>query len=258
MMTHTSGLPDMVADNTKLRAANRPFSDFVEAVCREKLLFPPGTKVSYQSAGTALLAEIVHQVSGKALPEFLRREFFEPLGLVDTSLGWQPAKKERIAAVRISPEAAKTNWHWNSPYWLGFGAPWGGLITTPAEYAHLCRLFLGGGRVGTVRILSAATVRAMTANQLEGMPLIPEEERRCRPWGLGWRLHWPAHSASFGDLLGPRSFGHWGSTGTVCWMDPDTEAFCVLLTTQPQEPDGRFLARACNAVAAALSEQVGP
>jgi CubicO group peptidase (beta-lactamase class C family) len=84
------------------------------------------------------------------------------------------------------------------------------------------------------------------------MPLVPEEERRCRPWGLGWRLNWQGHSANFGDLLGPRAFGHWGSTGTVCWMDPEAEAFCVLFTTQPQEPEGRFLARACNAVAAAI------
>jgi hypothetical protein len=35
-------------------------------------------------------------------------------------------------------------------------------------------------------------------------------------------------------------------------MDPDSDAFCVLFTTQPQEDEGRFLARATNAVAAAL------
>ena len=252
LMTHTSGLPDMVANNEKLRAAHKPLPVFVEAICKEKLLFRPGTSVSYQSTGTAMLGEIVHQVSGKTLPEFLRREFFEPLDMTDTSLGWEPAKKERIAVVRISPEAAKTNWHWNSPYWLGFGAPWGGLITSPADFARFCQLMLGGGRIGNMRILSPATVRAMTANQLETMPWVPEEERRARPWGLGWRLNWPAHSANFGDLLGPRAFGHWGATGTVCWMDPDADAFCVLFTTQPQEPEGRFLARACNAVAAAI------
>jgi CubicO group peptidase (beta-lactamase class C family) len=252
LMTHTSGLPDMVEGNEKLRAGHKPFSAFVEAICAERLLFPPGTRVSYQSTGIAMLAEIVHQVSGRALPEFLRREFFEPLGLADTSLGWQPAKKERIAAVRVPEATADKDWNWNSPYWLGFGAPWGGLVTSPADYAHLCQLMLDGGKVGNVRILGPATVRVMTINQLESMPLIPEEERRCRPWGLGWALNWPGHSANFGDLLGPRAFGHWGSTGTVCWIDPDTDAFCLLFTTQPQEPEGRFLARACNAVAAAL------
>ena len=61
------------------------------------------------------------------------------------------------------------------------------------------------GALDGVRILSPATVRVMTTNQLAAMPEVPEEERRCRPWGLGWRLHWPAQSQNFGDLLGPRS-----------------------------------------------------
>src|SRR5579864_925113 len=252
LMTHTSGLPDMPRDNEKLRQAHAPFSAFVESICNLPLMFEPGTKVSYQSMGTAMLGEIVHQVSGKSLPDFLRKEVFEPLGMVDTWLGWNPAQRERIATVRVVDEHLGPDWKWNSPYWLGFGAPWGGLITTPAEYGKFCQMFLNGGRLGDVQILSPSTVRAMTSNQLEAMPLVPEEERRCRPWGLGWRLNWPAHSANFGELLGPRSFGHWGATGTLAWCDPDSRAFAVILTTQPQEPEGRFLARLSNTILAAL------
>ena len=252
LMTHTSGLPDMVPDNTKLRQAHKPLPAFIDEVCKLPLLFPPGTRVSYQSMGTAMLAEVVHQVSGKTLAEFLRKEIFEPLGMKDTTLGWNPDKKDRIALVR-EPEAMRgKDWGWNSPYWLGFGAPWGGLITSPADFARFCRMMLNGGTLDGVRLLSPATVRAMTANQLAVMDKVPEEERRCRPWGLGWRLNWPGHSANFGDLLGPRAFGHWGATGTVCWLDPDTETFCILFTTQPQEPEGRFLARVCNVVSAAV------
>jgi CubicO group peptidase (beta-lactamase class C family) len=252
LMTHTSGLPDMVAGNEALRKAHKPFAAFIEEIYKTPLLFRPGTRVSYQSMGTALLGEIVHQVSGTALPEFLRKEVFDPLGMADTSLGWQPTKKERIAAIRMGPEAEATDWNWNMPYWLGFGAPWGGLITSPADFGRYCQMLLSGGSLDGVRILSPASVRAMTTNQLVSMPLVPEEDRRCKPWGLGWRLNWPAHSSNFGDLLGPRAFGHWGATGTVCWLDPDAGAFCILFTTQPQEPEGRFLARLCNAVASAL------
>jgi CubicO group peptidase (beta-lactamase class C family) len=252
LMTHTSGLPDMLPDNEKLRKAHKPLSAFVEATCKEPLLFPPGTRVSYQSMGTLMVAEIVHQISGKTVHEFLRKEVFEPLGMLDTSLGWQPAKKDRIAAVRLTPEAAKENWTHNTPYWLALGAPWGGMITSPADFTRFCQMMLNGGELDGVRILAPATVRAMTSNQLACMPRVPEEERRCRPWGLGWRLNWPGHSANFGDLLGARTYGHWGATGTVCWIDPDTEAFCILFTTQPQEPEGRFLAKISNLVAAAM------
>jgi CubicO group peptidase (beta-lactamase class C family) len=252
LMTHTSGLPDQLPDNAALRAAHRPLAAFVAGACASPLLFPPGTKVSYQSMGTALLGEVVRRVTGEALAEFLRREIFEPLGMVDTSLGWQPEKSDRIAAVRLLPGMEKTDWHWNTPYWLGFGAPWGGLITSPADYARFCQLMLNGGTLGGVRLFGPATVRAMATNQLAAMPQIPEEDRRCQPWGLGWRLHGPGHAPSFGDLLGPRTYGHWGATGTLSWMDPDAEAFCVLLTTRSLDEEGNYLARASNAVAAAL------
>jgi len=252
LMTHTSGLPDMLPNNNALRAAHRPLSVFIDEICRLPLQFPPGTRVSYQSTGTAMLAEVVHQLAGVTLAEFLRRDIFRPLGMNDTSLGWQPDTRERIAVVRLNAEQQATDWHWNTPYWLGFGAPWGGMITSPADFARFCLMMLNGGRLGETRLLSPATVRAMTANQLAAMPLAPEEDRRCRPWGLGWRLNWPAHSGNFGDLLGPRTYGHWGATGTLCWMDPDADAFLILFTTQPQEPESRLLARISNVVAAAI------
>jgi CubicO group peptidase (beta-lactamase class C family) len=251
LMTHTSGLPDMVPNNEKLRKSHAPLSAFVEETCKLPLAFAPGTQVSYQSMGTLMVAEIVHQVTGVALPEFLRREIFEPLGMTDTSLGMQPAQKPRIAGVRTGAELYQADWHWNSDYWRSLGAPWGGLITSPTDYARLCQAMLNGGELDGVRVWSAATIRAMTANQLATMPQVPEEDRRCRPWGLGWRRNWPGHINSFGDLLGPQVFGHWGATGTLVWMDPESEAFMVLLTTQPMGEDGRYLAKVSNLVAAA-------
>jgi CubicO group peptidase (beta-lactamase class C family) len=252
LLTHTSGLPDMLPNNDQLRAAHQPLAKFIEETCASPLLFAPGTRVQYQSMGTAILGEIVRLVSGVELKEFLRKEVFEPLEMHDTSLGWQPEKKQRIAAIRISEDQQKTDWNWNSSYWLGFGAPWGGMVTSPADFARFCQMMLNGGRLGEVRILSRLTVRAMTTNQLSGMALVPEEERRCRPWGLGWKLQWPAHHNNFGDLVGPNAYGHWGATGTLCWIDPETELYCVLFTTQPQGEEGRFLTRLSNLVAAAV------
>jgi CubicO group peptidase (beta-lactamase class C family) len=252
LMTHSSGLPDMLPDNIKLRMAHKPLSAFIEATCALKPLYPPGTQVGYQSMGTAMLGEIVHQVTGKTIQEFLRQEIFDPLDMKDTSLGWQPEKKDRLARVRVPKEMVNTDWGWMSPYWLALGAPWGGLVTSPADFARFCLMTLGGGALGKVCILSPASIRTMTSNQLAAMPNVPEEDRRCKPWGLGWRLNWPGTSVNFGDLLGPRAFGHWGATGTVCWLDPDTETLCLLFTTQPQEDEGRYLARICNMVAAAV------
>jgi CubicO group peptidase (beta-lactamase class C family) len=210
--------------------------------------------------GFAMLGEIIHQVSGKQCAQFLRDELFEPLGMGDTALGAPPSwfeganpKVNRIAEIRLPDEQQDAaTWHWNTSYWRTFGAPWGGLLTTPADLARFAQMMLSGGAFGGRQILSPAAVRAATCNQFEAMPDVPADERRCRPWGLGWRLNWPAHSANFGDLVGPRTFGHWGATGTVMWIDPDSESFAIILTTQPQEPHGSYLARASNAIVASF------
>ena len=249
LLTHTSGLPDMLADNERLRREHRPLAAFVEATCRLAPAFRAGTRVNYQSMGSAMLAEIVRVVSGVPLAEFLQREVFRPLGMNDTTLGTRTA--DRVARIRLpAGEQARAEWGWNSGYWLAFGAPWGGLITTPADLAKLCRAMLGGGALDEARLLSPATVRAMTTNQLAGQPEVPEEDRRCKPWGLGWRLNWPGQPDSFGDLLGANAYGHWGATGTLCWIDPDADLFFILFTTEPLDTCRGALVRLSNLVAA--------
>src|SRR5260370_9261856 len=78
LMTHTSGLPDMLPNNDALRRAHRPFAAFVQEICRLKLLFSPGTRVNYQSMGAAILAQGLHPISGLTPAEFLAQEVFGP------------------------------------------------------------------------------------------------------------------------------------------------------------------------------------
>lgn len=258
LLTHSSGLPDMLPNNRELRAAQAPLSRFVEETCQQPLAFPPGRGVQYQSKGFMMLAAIIEQIAGRPLPQFLNDELFQPTGMTETVLGapdawYEPGGLiERVPDIRLPADQIGTNWNWNSRYWRQLGAPWGGLLTTAEDLAALSQMLLREGRLPNGRsVLSPQTIAAATRNQLAEMREIPEDERRCRPWGLGWRLHWPAHSANFGDLLGPKTYGHWGATGTVMWLDPSAGTFCVILSTEPQEPTGFFLSRLSNAVAAA-------
>ena len=90
MLTHTSGLPAyepmMVEkwDHTKI-AFNR---DMIELMAKEQpaVLFKPGTKWKYNNTAYALLATIVEKISGKAFPEFLKENIFQPLNMTHTRI----------------------------------------------------------------------------------------------------------------------------------------------------------------------------
>jgi CubicO group peptidase (beta-lactamase class C family) len=49
------------------------------------------------------------------------------------------------------------------------------------------------------------------------------------PRGLGFGVGKGAGSPGCSE----RTFGHSGSTGTLCWADPASETICVVLTSLP-------------------------
>lgn len=253
LFTHTSGLPDMLVNNAELRAQHAPLQKFHDGAARETTLaFKPGTNLSYSSMGTTLVAEIIQRLSGKPVAEFLKREVFDPLGLQSTSLGSANFPRDRLVRVQVPAYQTANNWDWNSPYWQKLGAPWGGLYSTPEDFAVLCQLLLTGGTWAGVRLLSSGCVRRMTTNRLDEFPELPESIRRTQPWGLGWRLNHPGTLGSWGDLLGRHVFGHTGATGTMVWIDPEKQGFCLLWTNAIREKAPWRLVHLSNAVAAAF------
>lgn len=238
LFTHTSGLPDQLSENQELREKHAPMAEFIRRICGVELLFPPGTNVSYQSCGLAMLSEIVERIEGVPFREFMRKELFNPLGMKDTSLGAQQNKTERISQLNIPSGAfqygsSDADWNWNSSYWWNFGAPWGGMFTTVKDMTVFCQMFLNGGRFGDVQILSPTTVAAMTTDQIVAMPNITEKVKLTNRWGLGWHLR-SLSSSGFGDLVSESTYGHSGATGTLVWLDPQFRLTCVIFTNDPQ------------------------
>ena len=236
LLTHTSGLPDMIPENRAYREAKKPLSAFIRRICQLPLAYQPGTKIAYQSTGIAMLGEICERVTGLALAEYLKSEFFEPLGLKDTTLQMLE-RSERESDVRIAGEGlafggAGTDYDWNSDYWRGFGAPWGGMLTTVAEMTRLLLLFRSGGELEGRRILSGQSVAMMVEDQTSAMSGIAAADRGRERYGLGWRLSSPA-AKEFGGRVSKETFGHGGATGTCAWVDPVTDVTCVIFTNDP-------------------------
>jgi len=242
LLTHTSGLPDMLPGNTELRQRHAPLGEFVHHICRTDLLFEPGTQVRYQSMGTAMLGEIVERLTNQDLRAFLHREIFAPLSMTSTSLGLVDGLRSRLADVVLPEDQLVTDWHWNTEYWRSFGAPWGGMFSTVADLVSLLHMLLVDGACGSSRILGPSAARAMVTDQTGLMPDLPARPRPGDRWGLGWRL------GTWGDLGSSAAFSHGGATGTLVGADPATDLACAIFTTQPGAP----LHRVASAVQAAL------
>jgi CubicO group peptidase (beta-lactamase class C family) len=215
LLAHTSGLPDMVPENTELRKKHASLKDFVAATCRVPLLFAPGSQCRYQSMGILLASEIAQRVTNMPFRDFLKKEIYAPLGMSQTSLGLGGRK---IADTAQSQVPGDDDWNWNSPYWRDLGAPWGGAHASAADVARFLEFFLHP-RDGA---LKAATARNMISNQNPGLN---------KQWGIGFMIE----PGGFGKKCSPRTFGHHGSTGTVAWADVEKDVICVLLTTKPAD-----------------------
>ncbi|MBO12652.1 MAG: hypothetical protein CMJ68_18065 [Planctomycetaceae bacterium] len=252
LFTHTSGMPDMLPNNAELRKQHAPLKTFIAGAIASPPVFAPGTDRKYQSMGTLVTAELVQKIAGRPIREVLRRELFEPLELEDIALGSRGLDRKRLVRVEVPEYQIGSDFGWNSRYWQEFGAPWGGAFASPEDLAVICQMMLGDGEVRGTRILAPATVRSMTENRLATMPGISPQLAASRPWGLGWKLNHRGTSASWGDSLGPTVFGHTGATGTMCWMDRDRDAFCILLTSAIRSRAPWRLVHLSNAVSAAI------
>lgn len=222
VLTHTSGLPDMLPENDELRKRHAPLPEFVTGTVRTPLLFTPGSKVSYQSMGILLAAEIASRVAKQPFPAFLEEVVFRPLGMKNTSLG---LGGREISQTMPSQVDVVNDWDWNSHYWRSLAAPWGGAHSTGPDIARFLRYFdKPDGRVMKPE-LAANMVRPQTGG------LKP-------PYGYGFRLN---ENGSLGRGLSSEAYGHGGSTGTLCWHDPKKDLTFVLLTTKPAEHSNKTL-----------------
>jgi CubicO group peptidase (beta-lactamase class C family) len=248
LLTHTSGLPDMLPENVKLREANAPLAEFVKGAMTTPLLFEPRTSFNYSSMGTLLAATIVQREVEMPLPQFLQRELFEPLKMKFSSLGLGERPLTDTARVQgdsfAQTEEDLQRYGANSSYLRKLGHPWGGMHSTVDDLGIFLQMFLNGGVYDGKRILGQATVESMIADQNRDLD---------HPWGLGWGLRTSSQWNAFGDLSSERTFGHSGASGTVAWADPQRDLLCVILTTRPWRQDkGFLLRRIANVVQAAI------
>lgn len=186
---------------------------------------PPGALYVYQDFNMILMGEIVERLSGLPLDRFLHKEVFGPLGMKDT--GFRPSQDQ---LPRIAPTEQDDSFrhmlvrgvvHDENAFVMGGVAGHAGLFSTARDLARLAQLYLDGGTYRGKRLIRASTIRLFATKQ--DMP--PGSSRT-----LGWDT--PTPGGLFGPLASPRALIHTGFTGTSIYIDPDRDAFVILLTNR--------------------------
>jgi CubicO group peptidase (beta-lactamase class C family) len=166
LLTHTSGLPDMLPNNIALRRAHAPLSAFVQGACTTLLQYPPRTGFDYQSMGTLLAGEIVQRVSGQALRLFHQREIFDVLGMHQSSLGLGGRSIADTVWCEYDSSPDVDLFGANTPYWRDMGHPWGGMHTTVTDLSLLLQAFLNGGQLRGQTLLRRQAIQLALQNSL--------------------------------------------------------------------------------------------
>ncbi|GAB3085044.1 serine hydrolase domain-containing protein [Isoptericola nanjingensis] len=219
LLTHTSGLVSWLP----LWSAYPDPESRIAAVMAQPLDAPPGTRYLYSDLNLISLGVLVERLRGAPLDQVVADRITGPLGMTDT--GYNPTAVERTAATeyQASPPrgVVRGEVHDENAWSLGGVAGHAGVFSTAGDLAILSQALLNGGRYGTARILSPASVRLMVTD-LNGA--FPGDAH-----GLGFELdqRWYMDAMS-----GPRTAGHTGYTGTSIVIDFDTHSFAILLTNR--------------------------
>ncbi|HWB02075.1 MAG TPA: exo-beta-N-acetylmuramidase NamZ domain-containing protein [Verrucomicrobiales bacterium] len=220
LLTHTSGTRSGIPREN----LGSNYKECIAAAVAEPLRNPVGARFLYSDINYILLGEVVRKVSGSRIDEFAAARIFRPLGMVDT--GFLPSRRKLS---RIAPTTREADGlvhgvvHDPTSRRMGGVAGHAGVFTTARDLAVYCRMLLSGGKSPSGKtIMTPATVKLMTQpNRLPGGVIR----------GLGWDMQ-SYYSDIKGDIFGPRSYGHTGWTGTAFWIDPQAEAFVILLTNR--------------------------
>ena len=100
--------------------------------------------------------------------------------------------------------------------------------------AHLDDVLALGRELLRPTLIAPETLAEMTSVQFPGLDGVLPDFGRFRPmdWGLGVEIKGTKSPHWSGTLTSPRTFGHFGGSGTFLWVDPERGVACACLTTR--------------------------
>lgn len=169
MIYHKAGITDLFTTE------NISIGESVKKLARLPLHHQPGEKFTY-SEGLDVLGYFVEIVSGMPFDQFLRTRIFDPLGMKDTWFYLPDDKAKRLVPVQSPVQGKWTTYpvtFYDPAYPVSgarrFFSGGAGLSSTATDYANFLQMYLNGGELNGVRILSRTTVQSIMGNQTKDL-----------------------------------------------------------------------------------------
>jgi CubicO group peptidase (beta-lactamase class C family) len=165
----------------------------------DAILAPPATRRIYSNRGFEVLSAVLADASGLPVAQYVREAVVEPLGLSVTKLHGSPAS---------------------------------------GAHASVDDLVLVTRELLAPTIITMATVREATSVAFPGLEGVLPGFGRQSPndWGLGFELRGNKSPHWTGAANSPATFGHFGQSGTMLWVDPVVGVALVCLTDRAFGP----------------------
>jgi CubicO group peptidase (beta-lactamase class C family) len=156
--------------------------------------FGPAERRVYSNVGIELAAELVERATDMTFPSYLDEAVVRPLGLSATGLPGSAARDG---------------------------------VSTVADLARVAHELLS-----STGLLSEPMRADLAAVQYPGLRGVLPGFGAQDPndWGLGFEIRGTKSPHWTGAANSPRTFGHFGQSGTFLWIDPDAELALVALT----------------------------
>ena len=219
LLTHTAGFPPFKKYYLQDISKQEIFFDIIDT----ELLFQPGARTVYSDLGLILLGNVVENISGLKLDEYIEKYLLAPLGMESTFYNPLIEFKSRIVPTEVVSGYRNGLLHGEvhdeNAHKLGGVAGHAGLFSSARDLGVFAQTVLQGGIYGNKRIFEKSILQNFTTKAL-----IDTSSSRC----LGWDS--PSGEASGGIYISDNSYGHNGYTGTSLWIDPDYELIVILLT----------------------------
>jgi CubicO group peptidase (beta-lactamase class C family) len=157
----------------------------------EPVARPENTRM-YSNTGIEIAAAAVESASGLTFADYLRESVFVPLGMDASELRGSPAHQVH------------------------------------SSLGDTCRFVAEVMRPSLIDVSTADDATRTHYPTLAGIVPGVGRYEQC-PWGLGFEVRGTKEPHWTGTTNSPRTFGHFGGSGTMFWIDPDSDLAVVAL-----------------------------